>query len=104
MPMIIWQSILADKALSAALASANSWHLKKPQKIKRIKIELIRCCWEKGHPSPRPSSRFWGWKNRVEAEKRGSISSWETGKSRKFVIRLLLTGFLGISKPRKQAM
>lgn len=42
MSMIIRCPVLANEPLSTALASANSWHLKKPQKIKGIKIEVIR--------------------------------------------------------------
>jgi hypothetical protein len=58
MPMIIWGPVLANEPLSAAFTSANFWHLKKPPKIKQSKAAFLQG-WgrEKGHPSPRPSSR-----------------------------------------------
>jgi hypothetical protein len=37
MPMIIWRPVLANEPPSAAFTSANSWHLKKPPKIKQSK-------------------------------------------------------------------
>lgn len=105
-PVIIRLSIFAEKTLSAALASANSWHLKKPQKIKRIKIEAIRgWVWEKGHHSPRPSSRFRDGQNMYQTSNEGFNIGWETGKSRKFCHPPTSDSFfLAFSKSRKQAM
>ena len=94
-PMVVRCSVLADEPLPAALTSANSRHLKKPPKIKRIKIEVIRGCWEKGHPSPRPSSRFIGLRKMpVSDRNRGSISAWETGNGKHVVPAFLEKCFL----------
>jgi hypothetical protein len=54
MPAIIRRPVFVDKSLSAAFTSANSWHLKKASKIKRIKSGEYVAGWEEGHPSPRP--------------------------------------------------
>jgi hypothetical protein len=72
MPMIIWGPVLANEPLSAAFTSANFWHLKKPPKIKQSKAAFLQG-WgrEKGHPSPRPSSRLVAVRSCPSGPKRG---------------------------------